>query len=420
MLERARSAIFGAVSKRFFYGWMLVGLGTLVIFATGPGQSHLIGLFFDPITAELGLSRTAVALAYGSATLVAAFLLPWMGKLVDRFGPRVMLVWVSLGLGIACLTFSYIGSWLSIAVGFGALRFLAQGSLTLAAFNLVSQWFVSRRGFALGLVALGFPLSMAVHPPLVQLLMESIGWRQVWTWLAVTTWVLLIPFVLLVGRGRPEEVGLQPDGKARQGRGDDGITIVEGLTLAQSLRTRTFYIVAAILSMLSLLVTALHVENKGILTAKGLDPQTATFMFTITGVVAAVSMPIVGHMLDRFRTERMLAAGLLLMVASLLSATLVEDLPTAVAYAVVFGVVNGVGLTYFAFMWPRFFGRKHLGSIQGVGQMITVVGASLGPLPLALAVDYLGDYDHTLRWMALVPLVLVGPAFLAKSELRAG
>ena len=86
MLERARSAIFGAVSTRFFYGWMLVGLGTLVIFATGPGQSHLIGLFFDPITAELGLSRTAVALAYGSATLVAAFLLPWMGKLVDRFG----------------------------------------------------------------------------------------------------------------------------------------------------------------------------------------------------------------------------------------------------------------------------------------------------------------------------------------------
>ena len=102
------------------------------------------------------------------------------------------------------------------------------------------------------------------------------------------------------------------------------------------------------------------------------------------------------------------------MSMSLLSVTFVSDLAGAIVYALIFGLNNGVTMTYFAFFWPRYFGRKHLGSIQGIGQMIGVVGASLGPLPLAMSLDYLGNYDPALRVLAVVPAICAIAALFLK------
>ena len=412
MLDQIRTAAFNALQVRFFYGWVIIVVAMLGMFGTGPGQSHLIGVFFDSLCTDLELPRTSIAAAYGSATLVAALLLPQVGKLIDRFGAAGLLAVLVLGLGLAAVLFSLAFNWVFIAIGFGFLRFIGQGSMLVAYANLVSQWFDQKRGFALGIMALGFPLSMAVHPPLAQWLIEQVGWRQTWVWIGIATWVLLLPPVLLLLFSKPEEVGLQPDGiETKESTGEpSGLT---GLSLAEALRTPAFYIICCGLFSLSMLVTALHVENKGILTRHGLDPQTATLMFTVSGLMAALTMPLIGRMLDRFRSNLMFAGGLLVMATSLLSITFVEGISSAVVYAMIFGLNNGVTMTYSTYFWPRYFGRKHLGRIQGSGQMITVVGASIGPLPLALAADYLGDYDQTLRYLALIPaLCIVAALFL--------
>ncbi len=403
MLHRLRASLFKSLDGNLFYGWVVVGVTSLVMFGSGPGQSHLIGLFFDPISAEFGLSRTSIALAYGGATLMAAVLLPQMGKLVDQQGPTRTLWIVITGLGLTCILFSFANGWFYLAVCFAALRFLGQGSLMLNCANLVSHWFDRRRGFAIGCMALGFPVSIALHPPLVQGMIEWVGWRQTWVWLGLATWGMLLPPVLLLLWNRPEEKGHQPDGAVAPAD-DAPVLEVTGLTLAEALRTPTFYIVASGLAAMSMLVTALHVENKGILSRHGLDPQMAANMFAVTGVTAAIAMPIVGRMLDRFPTKWMFVAGQLVIAASLLSVTFVSSFLGAVGYAVIFGLSNGVGMTYMSFMWPRYFGHRHLGQIQGTGQMVGIVGASLGPLPLAIAVDIQGDYDATLRLLVLIPV----------------
>ena len=414
MLNSIRSTVFNRLQGKFFYGWVILGVAMLGMFGTGPGQSHLIGIFFDPLSLELELSRTSIAAAYGSATLVAALLLPQVGKLIDRFGPAGLLWLLALGLGLMAMVFSQVSNWVYLAVGFGCLRFLGQGAMMLTCANMVSQWFERKRGFALGLMSLGFPISMAVHPPLAQWLIEQVGWRQSWIWFGVATWVLIIPPALLLLYSKPEEVNLRPDELPPEGDQAEAPEIT-GLTLAQALRTPAFYIICGGLFVLAGLVTSLHVENKGILSKHGLDPQTATLMFTVSGIMAALTMPIIGRMLDRFQTHLMFAGGLLVMSMSLVSVTFVSDLPSAIVYAMVFGLNNGVTMTFFAFFWPRYFGRKHLGSIQGVGQMIGVVGASLGPLPLAMSLDYLGGYDQTLRFLAILPVVCAGAALFLKA-----
>lgn len=392
-----------ALQRRVYYGWTMVAVAGLAVFASGPGQSHNFSVFIGPVGDDLGLSRGFIATAYGAATLGAALLLPRMGGLVDRHGPRRMLLVVALILGLACLLFGVVAGPVTLAVGFGLLRFFGQGSLMMVSANLVAQWFSRRRGYAMSLMALGFALSMAIHPPLGQFLMARLGWRWAWVCLGVLTWLLLLPPVVLLVHDRPEDRGLTPDGDAPV-TGPEAGGPVDGLTLRQALCTGTFYLLAGGWFAMAMLVTTLHFYQVSILTAQGLDAATAARVFPVSALAMVLTMPLVGRAFDRFRTRLVFAAGLLVLAGALLGVTLVDAPWTAIVYAAWFGVTNAFSMTMFGYLMPRYFGRRHLGSLQGTGQMVAVVGASLGPPPVGLAFDVLGSPTWTLRVLALYPL----------------
>ena len=403
------------LGRRFFYGWVIVGVGMLGIFASGPAQSHTFSVFIGPIALDIGLTQTEMASAYGLATLMAALCLPAMGWFLDRAGAKRMLAVVALLFGSACAAFGLVGGLFWLAIGFAALRFLGQGSLMMGSSNMVSQWFNRKRGTALGLMTLGFGISMAVHPELSQWLIEWVGWREAWFWIGATTWILVLPPIVILAISKPEDVGLHPDGVNRSSTDEDGAESVGpqmDFTLSEALRAPAFYIVAASLFTLSMLVTSLHFYQVSIFADQGLGPNIATKCFAVSSVTMIVMMPVVGRMLDQAPTERMVAAGLIVLTASLLLASVISGLWTAVLFAVVFGLSNAVSMNYVSFMWPRYFGRTHLGRIQGVGQTITVIGASLGPLPLAISKDYFGSYDPMLVGVGAMPLFFAVIAFL--------
>jgi MFS family permease len=411
-----RDALFHALNKRFFYGWAILGVAGLGFFASGPGQSHTFSVFVGPIGRDLGLSNAAIASAYGLATLGAALCLPTMGRLVDRHGPRRMTLMVIVLLGLACMLFGAAAGVISLALGFAALRFLGQGSLMLNSANLVAQWFSRRRGFALSLMALGFGASMAVHPPLGQWLVAEIGWRKAWLVLGVLTWLVMLPPLLLLVSDKPEDRGLQPDGdRASAETGTADAQVLPGIALREALRTPAFYIIAAGWCAIAMLVTTLHFYQVSILRAQGVSAEIAARVFPVSAVTMMLAMPFVGRAFDRFRTRRVFATGLLVTSAALIGVSFVQGLASAVAYAMLFGINNAFSMTMFGYLMPRYFGRRHLGSLQGTGQMIAVVGASLGPLPVGFAFDYLGGATLTLRLLALIPFACAVAAMFLRT-----
>ncbi|MGI9413031.1 MAG: MFS transporter, partial [Hyphomicrobiales bacterium] len=385
-----RDRIFAGLQSRFFYGWTIVGVAHVGIFASGPGQSHTFSVFVEPISRDLGISSATIATAYGLATLAAAFALPQMGRLVDRYGPRRMLAVIAVLLGVVCMGFGAVSGFLWLTIGFALLRFFGQGSMMLGSANLVSHWFDRKRGLAMSLMALGFGISMAIHPPLAQWLVTEIGWRKAWLVLGLLTWVIMLPPTWLLVHNKPEDVGLVPDGAAAAEDGQTEDTARIGLSLAQALRTSSFYILAAGWFAIAMLVTTLHFYQVTLLTGQGVSPDLAAYLFTMSALTMAATMPLVGILFDRYPTHLVFALGLVITSASLVAVTLATDAVTAVAYALVFGLNNAFSMTMLGYIWPRYFGRLHLGSIQGTGQMIGVVGASLGPLPVGLALDFIG------------------------------
>ncbi|MGH8707701.1 MAG: MFS transporter, partial [Burkholderiales bacterium] len=229
--------------------------------------------------------------------------------------------------------------------------------------------------------------------------------------LGLLTWVLLLAPVLLLVHDKPEDQGLRPDGVAAPAAGA-AAPAIDGLTQQEALRTPTFYLLAAGWFGMAMLVTTLHFYQVSILTAQGVAADIAARVFPVSALVLAVSMPLVGRMFDHLRTRYVFACGLAVMAAALFGVTLVSDLTSAVVYAALFGLNNAFSLTMFGYLMPRYFGRKHVGSLQGTGQLVAVVGASLGPLPVGLAFDTLGNPTLVLRLLALYPLACAVAAAL--------
>ena len=401
-----RENIFNYFNTKFFYGWIIVGVANLGIFSSGPGQSHTFSVFVGPISRDLEMSTTSIASAYGLATLIAAFLLPHMGKLIDKYGSRLSLIIISIILGFSCIFFGAASNFLMLTVGFGFLRFFGQGSLMLGCANMVSQWFDNNRGFALSIMALGFGVSMAIHPPLSQLLIDQFGWKYAWVILGLSTWVIMVPALYILAWNAPETVGLKPDGIIKSKDDKNKEEEIEGLNLKEAMKERSFYILGAMWFGMAMLITTLHFYQVTILTSQGITSDFAAGVFSISAISMVLFMPFVGKLFDNCPTRHVLALGLTINSISLLSITFVNNEFYAVLYAIIFGVNNAISMTMFGYIWPRYFGRKHIGSIQGTGQMIGVVGASLGPLPVGFAIDYIGNSLMTIRYLSLYPIII--------------
>ncbi|MGI9411931.1 MAG: MFS transporter, partial [Hyphomicrobiaceae bacterium] len=228
-----------------------------------------------------------------------------------------------------------------------------------------------------------------------------------------------LPPLLLLVYDKPEEIGLRPDGEQSTTAETDAQpdpSAIPGLTLGEALSTVSFYIVSAGWFLIAMLVTTLHFWQVTVMTKQGVSTEVAAQAFTISAIAMACAMPFVGRAFDRFRTRYVFATGLTITACSLVVVTFTHDTVTASGYALLFGLNNAFSMTMFGYLWPRYFGRRHLGAIQGTGQMIGVVGASLGPIPVGWAFDTFGDAAWSLRVLALFPLLI---AVIAVAFLRA-
>jgi OFA family oxalate/formate antiporter-like MFS transporter len=203
---------------RFYYGWVILVVGSIGVLASVPGQTAGVSVFTDDLTATTGLSRLELSIAYLIGTGTSGLLLPRSGRAIDRYGSRRVATVAVFGLAATLVGLSTVGPMTTsvgiavMSLGFGCLRFTGQGLLTLTSRTMVSQWFERRRGLVTSASNAVMSFAFAASPALLLAMIEIDGFRMAWRIIAVVLVVVVGAIVVVFFRDSPETSGLIIDG----------------------------------------------------------------------------------------------------------------------------------------------------------------------------------------------------------------
>ncbi len=396
-----------------FSGWRILAFATVAGALTGPGQTVGVSVFVDHFIADLGLTRSEVSGAYLIGTMIAAFGLPLVGQRVDSHGARSAMTMIGLAFGGALVAMSGVQGFVTLIIGFIAIRLLGQGSLMLVSTVAVTHWFSRRRGTALGLFSTGVSLLMSLVPVAVSLVIEAYDWRVAWATSGIFIWLTVVPIARYGIIDRPHDVGQVPDGNLPQSADVDAEESASA-TRGEALRTGRFWILAAASGSTAMLSTALNFHQISLLGDAGLTPTEAAVMFLPQTIGAAVAGIALGYLSDRLSGRVLLPIAMGLLAGALLLASNLTAGPTVILYSVTLGAAGGASRSIGATLLPRWFGTAHIGAIQGTASFLGVASSALGPVAFSIAHDAAGTYDQAALVFALIP-ILVG---LAAATLR--
>jgi MFS family permease len=394
------------------YGWVILAAGTFGSFMTLPGQTAGVSVFFDPVTTDLGISRTWASVAYAAGTLAGILPAPVIGRWIDRRGPRLTATIITIGLVLACAYMAAVQSGLMLLVGFALLRGTAIGGLSLVSQQVVNLWFVRRRGIAAAAASLGLAVGSMVFPQLIDFLITLYGWRGAYLALALLVGLTILPVAAALFRDRPETFGLTTDAGLRPAEKD--IRDEPSFTRPQALRTGAFWLLCAIGFLTNAIGTALLLNHFSIMQTAGITRADALQVLALYAAVQAAVTLGTGALLDRHEPHRLVPlAALMLALASALPA-FGSGVAVTWLYALCLGGAYGAQQAIGAAGYAQYFGRDHLGAIRGTSFVFGISGAALGPLPFAASVDWTGSYSAALVSSCVLCLVCGATSFAVR------
>ena len=413
---------FRPAAAPFYYGWLILAVSTVGIVMSAPGQTIGVAVFTESLLEATALTRLEFSNAYLVGTLLAGLFLPLAGSTIDRIGARAGVIGASVGLGLVLVYMSHVDrfaaavtahgapGWATtfglVTLGFVCLRFFGQGALPLVCRTMVGRWFERRRGLASSIIGPFSNLSFASSPILLSGWVASSGWRTAWLEMALIVGVGMAIFGWLFFRNTPEECGLEVDGgpgpPAKPGAAP--APRHRDFTRSEALRTAVFWVVALGIANHALVGTgmAFHIVDLG--AESGLSEAEAFGLFLPVTLISVPTGIAIGAALDRFPVRFLL-------------------MPMMVGQALMFGLSPHLGDPLLRILcvagWgfsggfygpltiaavPHFFGRTHLGAIQGVLMMVIVIASALGPAILAAGKTAFGSYAPGLHALAFLPL----------------
>ena len=412
----------------FFYGWVMVFMAAVTYFFTGPGQTFSFSIFIDQFITEFGWSRAQINNYYSLATLISGSTMFMMGKYIDRYGTKRLMIISGVLLTGAMFLLSFLsGNLLILFMGFFLGRFSGQGVLGLASGVLTPHWFIKKRGIAMMLAGLGGTIGGAVLPKLNLFLINTYGWRQAFQILGTGVLVLCVPLCIILVVNRPEDVDKYPDDTKEHD--DDAkdlqaILMDEKTSLNQSeaLRSGAFWIFFLGAAQVSMIVTGITLNMLSIFRTGGLTDGFSTTIMAAVSLIGLGASIIVGLMLDKIKKPQFLLAATCFMQAG--SYIVLSAMNTKVE-AIIYVILAGLGMAVFQLshkvILPMFFGRRYLGGVSGIMTIAWVGGSALGPAVFGNAYEIFGGYKEILLIMAVIPIISgIAMFFVRLPEKRKG
>jgi MFS family permease len=434
------------VEKRswLFYGW-IVAVAAFLIVVVGYGMRYGFSVFYVHILQEFGWTRAGTAMAFSWALIVYGLSAPVIGFMVDKLGPRrvVPLGAIVLAFGLSAL--SRTSQIWHLYIFFGFFVGLGISLVGNASFiPVISNWFVRRRGTAMGIYFAGVAGAPAIAP-LVEYVISLFGWRNAYLVLAGLVAAIIIPTVIFVIRTRPQDKGLLPDGDTIAGERNPANTSLSTDALVvdrewvnaewavpQAIKTRRFWGLFLCNFFIGIQINMLYLHQVAHVVDIGFSQTLAASILGIAGF-ANMAGNVCGFISDRIGREWNYTVAMIFVAMAIYALILINDtsqLWLLYVYAILFGFFQGNSAPAIISAHADIFMGKNFGTINGLFLTGFGIGGFIGPLLGGWVFDVFQSYlsafylAFALAFVCIAMMWLAGPrqirmvAGVAKARLK--
>lgn len=406
----------------FFYGYVVLFVGSIGVLSSIPGQTVGVSIFTDPVKDALGLSRNQFSNAYMIGTLLSAFFVARAGVLFDKYGARYVAFFAAFFLGISLLLCSVcvqiseglqsilginngVVPFVLMAILFFFIRFCGQGVLTMASRNMIMMWFDKNRGKINSISSIGVSLGFSSSPILINTLIDDHGWQVSWQILAISLLIFSV-FIIQFYRNKPEDFNLIPDGFIKKSKTVKKIKVERNFSLKDAKKTRAFWMFGLALAFNSFFSTGFTFHVVSIFSSQDYTKSQAIAIFIPISIIA-ISVSTLCNILSDYVSHKiylyiMLFSGVLASLGLLVLAQ-----PIGIYLLILgMGVFGGLFAVVNAVTWPRFFGRQFLGAITGKVMSFLVIASAIAPSLFSYCYTSFGSYSF-ISYITLAFLVFL-------------
>ena len=395
-------------ARRFYYGWVVLGVAALAMVGTLPGRTQGLGLITEPLLRDVGIDRVRFAEINLVATLTGSIFCFGIGSLVDRRGSRIVLTLLALLLGLVVVAMSTVSGAIALLVLITLTRGLGQSALSVVSLAMPGKWFRRRLTFAMAVYAIVMSVGFMAAFPGVGALVSARGWRFAWASIGGALIFGLAPLAWLL-------VTREPGSNAELGAGDTDTSAGRSdATLSEALRSGAFWVFGVASAMYGLIASGIGLFNEAILGELGFAPDVYYTALAVTAITGLAGNFGAGAWADRGSLRRVLVAAMVLLTVALAALPHVKTTAHVYGQAVAMGIAGGLVTVVFFSFFGRAYGRTHLGRIQGVAQALTVFASATGPLLFAWCVQATGSYAAAFYALAGVMAALAAAALIVR------
>ena len=377
--------------SRFYYGYVVVGAALLIMTVTF-GAYNSFGIFFDRMLADFNWTRAITSGGFSLSWIMQGLLGIVMGRLNDRFGPRVVLTVSGVLVGLGYLLMSQLSAAWQLYLFYGVIIGSGMGGCWVPLVSTVARWFTKRRTLMTGVVLTGIGIGTLVAAPVISRLISAYDWRMSYIMVGgVVLGVVVLAAQLL--RRDPARTRRRAFDGGEQER-QESVAETGSLSLRQAGRTRQFWLTSGMFFCFGFCVYTVLTHIVLHATGLGISSTSAANILAAAGGLSIAGRIVLGSAADRFGNRRVFIIGFILMAATLFWLVPARELWALYLFAVVFGFAFGGCATSESPLVAGLFGLRSHGLILGVINLFGfTLGAAVGPLIGGYIFDSTSSYQ---------------------------
>jgi len=393
------------LKNRLFYGWIIVAV-TFVVLATGTLLWWAFSIFYVEILNEFGWGRANTAIIFSLGGIIYGISSPLAGILFDRLGPRKLFSVAALLITFGAVGTSQSNEIWQFCIFYGIVLALGVALVGFPpAVALVSNWFVRRRGTALGIAQGGLQGAFLIAP-LIQLLIDTAGWRNAFSILGIAVFVIVAPLSIAFLRHRPQDMGLLPDGntgdkEAGTAEPDEEDSLIvdrnwvsQEWTLGKALKTHRFWAIFVVVTAMAINFNIIITHQVAFIVDIGYTQMFAASLLVIFGAMSMAGrfFGFISDILGRELTYTLCNIGVVLALVLLILAGTTSSTWMLYAYMAFISFFFGLSTPTYGATVADIFHGKRFGSIVGFADLGWGLGTFLGSWLGGYIFDTFGSY----------------------------